>query len=178
VAPLRDDAPAELLLCPRAAALAVTALFVVALVVAASVVVVLVVTAFGLVVETFWANAPPDHATDPNNMAAKPACARARVNLIVSICRSPKFYGALRKAFVPDIYWTQAARKYEVIMFLQRQSTATKQGAVASLNRILLSIPAMLFVMISCADDMSWISWLITTRVFSRRKRNRCANPI
>jgi hypothetical protein len=166
VAPLRDDAPAELLLCPRAAALAVTAL-----VVAASVVVVLVVTAFGLVVETVWANAAPDHATDPNNMAVMPACARARVNLIVSICRSPRFYGASRKAFVPDIYWTQAARKYEVIMFLQRRSTATKQASVASLSRI----SEMLFVMIGCADDMPW---LITTRVFSRRKRNRCANPI
>src|SRR5467141_2901974 len=44
--------------------------------------------------------------------------------------------------------------------------------------RILLSIPEMLFVMISCADDMSWMSWLITTRVFSQRKQNRCANPI
>jgi hypothetical protein len=101
-------------------------------VVAALVVVVLVVTAFGFVFETFWANAPPDHATDPNNMAATAACVRARVNLIVSIFRSPKFYGASRKAFVPDIYWTRAARKYEVIMFLRRRSTATKQGSVAS----------------------------------------------
>jgi hypothetical protein len=134
VAPLRDDALPELLFCPRAAALTVTALVVAASVVAALVVVVLVVTAFGFVFETFWANAPPDHATDPNNMAAKPACARARVNLIVSICRSPKFYGASRKAFVPDIYWTRAARKYEVIMFLRRRNTATKQGAVASLS--------------------------------------------
>ncbi|HMH61655.1 MAG TPA: hypothetical protein VK561_10225, partial [Bradyrhizobium sp.] len=107
-------------------------LFVVAMVVAASVVVVLVVTAFGLVVETVWANAAPDHATDPNNMAATAACVRARVNLIVSIFRSPKFYGASSKAFVPDIYWTRAARKYEVIMFLRRRSTATKQGSVAS----------------------------------------------
>jgi len=46
------------------------------------------------------------------------------------------------------------------------------------LGRILLSIPEMLFVMISSADDMSWMLWLITKRVFSRRKRNRCANPI
>jgi hypothetical protein len=130
----RDDAPPELLFC-AAAALTVTALFVIALVVAAVaalVVVVLVVTAFGFVFETFWANAPPDHATDPNNMAATAACVRARVNLIVSIFRSPKFYGASRKAFVPDIYWTRAARKYEVIMFLRRRSTATKQGSVAS----------------------------------------------
>jgi len=127
VGALRDDDPAELLFCPRAAAFAV-----VALVVAASVVVVLVATAFGVVFETFWANAPPDHATDPNNMAAMPACARARVNLIVSICRSPKFYGASSKAFVPDIYWTRAARKYEVIMFLRRRNTATKQGSVDS----------------------------------------------
>src|SRR5258707_1162840 len=89
-------------------------------------------TAFGFVVETFWANAPPDHATDANNMAATAACVCARVNLIVSIFRSPKFYGASRKAFVPDIYWTRAARKYEVIMFLRRRSTATKQGSVAS----------------------------------------------
>jgi hypothetical protein len=36
-------------------------------------------------------------------------------------------------------------------------------------------MPEMFFVMIGCADDMPW---LITTRVFSRRKRNRCANPI
>src|SRR6266849_9717870 len=127
VGALRDDDPAELLFCPRAAALAV-----VALVVAASVVVVLVATAFGVVFETFWANAPPDHATDPNNMAAMPACARVRVNLIVSICRSPKFYGASSKAFVPDIYWMRAARKYEVIMFLRRRHTATEQGSVDS----------------------------------------------
>jgi hypothetical protein len=33
----------------------------------------------------------------------------------------------------------------------------------------------MFFVMIDCADDMPW---LITTRVFSQRKRNRFANPI
>jgi hypothetical protein len=39
-------------------------------------------------------------------------------------------------------------------------------------------MPEMFFVMISCADDMSWMSWLITTRMFSQRKRNRCANPI
>src|SRR5216684_111401 len=164
----RDDAPTELLFC-AAAALTVTAS-----VVAALVVVVLVVTAVGFVVETFWANAPPDHATDPNNMAATAACVCARVNLIVSIFRSPKFYGASRKAFVPDIYWTRAARKYEVIMFLQRRNTATKQGTVASLCRI-LSMPEMFFVVIDCADDMPW---LITTRVSSRRKRNRCANPI
>jgi hypothetical protein len=92
----RDDAPPELLFC-AAAALTVTALFVIALVVAASVVaalvvVVLVVTAFGFVVETFWANAPPDHATDPNNMAATAACVCvcARVNLIVSIFSLPE----------------------------------------------------------------------------------------
>src|SRR6266571_1147909 len=127
----RDDAPPELLFC-AAAALTVTALFVAASVVAALVVVVLVVTAVGFVFETFWANAPPDHATDPNNMAATAASVGARVNLIVSIFRSPKFYGASRKAFVPDIYWTRAARKYEVIMFLRRRSTATKQGSVAS----------------------------------------------
>jgi hypothetical protein len=60
-------------------------------------------------------------------------------------------------------------------MFLQRRSTATKHGSVASLCRILLSMPEMFFVMIGCADDMPW---LITTRVFSRRKQNRCANPI
>jgi hypothetical protein len=36
-------------------------------------------------------------------------------------------------------------------------------------------MPEMFFVMIGCADDMPW---LITTRAFSRRKRNRCANPI
>jgi hypothetical protein len=60
-------------------------------------------------------------------------------------------------------------------MFLQRRSTATKHASVASLNKILLSVPEMLFVMIGCADDMPWP---ITTRVFSRRKRNRCANPI
>src|ERR1700704_1158495 len=141
VGPPRDDAPPELLFC-AAAALTVTALFVIALVVAASVVAALVVvvlvvtavvvTAVGFVFETFWANAPPDHATDPNNMAATAACVRARVNLIVSIFRSPKFYGASRKAFFPAIYWTRAARKYEVIMFLRRRSTATKQGSVAS----------------------------------------------
>jgi len=50
-------------------------------------------------------------------MAAKPACARARVNLIVSICRSPKFYGASRKASVPDIYWTRAARNMKSLCF-------------------------------------------------------------
>jgi hypothetical protein len=36
-------------------------------------------------------------------------------------------------------------------------------------------MPEMFFVTIGCADDMPW---LITTRVFSRRERNRCANPI
>jgi hypothetical protein len=60
-------------------------------------------------------------------------------------------------------------------MFLQRRSAATKHASVASLNKILLSVPEMLFVMIGCADDTPW---LITTRVFSRCKRNRCANPI
>jgi hypothetical protein len=99
VAPLRDDAPAELLLCPRAAALAVTAVFVVALVVAASVAAVLVATVFGVVFETFWANAAPDHATDPNNMAATPACARARVNLIVSIFLLPEVLRCIEESF-------------------------------------------------------------------------------
>jgi hypothetical protein len=87
-------------------------------------------------------------------MAATAACVRARVNLIVSIFRSPKFYGASRKAFVPDIYWTRAARKYEVIMFLRRRSKQPSKG-LSLLSRILLSIPEMLFVMISSADDMS-----------------------
>jgi hypothetical protein len=41
--------------------------------------------------ETTWAEAIPDHAAVPNNMAAKPASVRARVNLIVSICCSPMF---------------------------------------------------------------------------------------
>jgi hypothetical protein len=45
-------------------------------------------------------------------------------------------------------------------MFLQRRCTATKHASVASLNKILLSVPEMLFVMIGCADDMPW---LITT---------------
>jgi hypothetical protein len=99
----RDDAPPELLFC-AAAALTVTALFVIALVVAASVVaalvvVVLVVTAFGFVFETFWANAPPDHATDPNNMAATPACARVRVNLIVSIFSLPEVLRCIEESF-------------------------------------------------------------------------------
>jgi hypothetical protein len=47
--------------------------------------------AFASVVETSWAKAIPDHATDPNDMAARPASVRVRTNLIVSICRSPTF---------------------------------------------------------------------------------------
>jgi hypothetical protein len=96
VAPLRDDAPPELLFCPWAAALTVAAL-----VVAALVVVALVVTAFtfGFVFETFWANAAPDHATDPNNMAATPACARVRVNLIVSIFSLPEVLRCIEESF-------------------------------------------------------------------------------
>jgi len=41
--------------------------------------------AFVLVFETSWANAAADHATDPNNMAAKPASVCALANLIVFI---------------------------------------------------------------------------------------------
>jgi hypothetical protein len=74
----RDDAPPELLFCARPAVLAVTA-FVSALAVLAA----------GF--ETSWAKVIPDHAADPNNMAAKPASVRARANLIVSICCSPMF---------------------------------------------------------------------------------------
>jgi hypothetical protein len=81
----RDDAPPELLFCTRPAVLAVTAfVFTFAALVSA-------VAALAGGFETSWAKAIPDHATDPNNMAAKPASVRARVNLIVSICCSPMF---------------------------------------------------------------------------------------
>jgi hypothetical protein len=83
----RDDAPPELLFCPRPAVLAVTA-FASTFAFAA---LVFAVAALVVGFETSWAKAIPDHATDPNNMAAKPASVRARVNLIVSICCSPMF---------------------------------------------------------------------------------------
>jgi hypothetical protein len=83
----RDDAPPELLFCPRPAVLAVAAFAFTPAV--AAVVFALAAAAVGF--ETSWANAVPDHATDPNNMAAKPASVRARANLIVSICCSPMF---------------------------------------------------------------------------------------
>ena len=81
----------------------------------------------------------------------------ARIEEVLYIS-SPDFVRRMSLGYsglAADIYWTRAARKYEVIMFLRRRSTATKQGSVASLSRILLSIPEMLFAMISSADDMS-----------------------
>jgi hypothetical protein len=71
------------LFCPRPAVLAVTA-FVSTVAFAA---LVFAVAAVAVGFETSWAKAIPDHATDPNNMAAKPA----RADLIVSICCSPMF---------------------------------------------------------------------------------------
>jgi hypothetical protein len=106
---VRDDAPPELLFCPRPAVLAVAAFgFAVAFAVfalaafvstfalaafvfASAFVLALAAFAVAFAFETSWAKAAPDHATDPNNMAAKPASVRARANLIVSICRSPTF---------------------------------------------------------------------------------------
>ena len=70
----RDDAPPELLFCPRPAVLAVTAVAFTSAV--AAVVFALAAPVVGF--ETSWAKAIPDHATDPNNMAAKPASVRAR----------------------------------------------------------------------------------------------------
>jgi hypothetical protein len=102
----RDDAPPGLLLfCPRPAVLAVTALVFAFAVFATfgstfaapafafdlAFAFALALAGFVVAFETSWAKAAPDHAADPNNMAAKPPSVRARANLIVSICRSPMF---------------------------------------------------------------------------------------
>jgi hypothetical protein len=105
----------------------------------------LVFAAAALVVgfETAWAKAVPDHAADPNNMAAKPASVCARANLIVSICCSPMFQGASRVPLVIDDYWTDSAHTCEVIMsaaaamcHIQRYTTRATQRF--KLQKILL----------------------------------------
>jgi hypothetical protein len=82
----RADAALELFVCPAPAALVAAAFAsgVAGFALAAAALV--VGLAVGLA--TVWADPVPDHPADPNNMAAKPASVRARVNLIVSICCS------------------------------------------------------------------------------------------
>jgi hypothetical protein len=84
----RADAALALFVCPAPAALVAAALVsgVAAVVFGLAAAALVVGLAVGLA--TVWADTVPDHPVDPNNMAAKPASVRARVNLIVSICCS------------------------------------------------------------------------------------------
>jgi hypothetical protein len=77
-----------------------------------------------LVLDAPWANTAPDHATDPNIIAATPASPRALVNVIVFIV-APRCSKTHREShLLPTIIGRGPRGNVKSLWFMRRRSTA------------------------------------------------------